>query len=71
MLRRMTRRMADGTATRSAPRPQAVRGRTVCITEGTGLVHFSYQSGTRVLWPAILPGPRAAAAIEDLPALYP
>ena len=71
LLWRMNRRMANGTKVFGAPRPQELRGRTVFITEGLGQVHYYYQSGTRVLWLAVPPGPHTGAAIEALLALYP
>lgn len=71
LLWRMNRRLANGTRVFSAPRPQELRGRTVFVTEGLGQVHYYYQSGTRVLWLGIPPGPHAGAGVEALLALYP
>ena len=71
LLWRMNRRMANGTKVFSAPRLQELRGRTVFVTEGLGQVHYYYQSGTRVLWLGVPPGPHTGAAIEALLELYP
>ena len=68
---RMNRRMANGTEVFSAPRPQEIAGRSVFVTEGIGQIHYYYQSGTRVIWLAVPPGPHAGAAIEALLDLYP
>ncbi len=71
LLWRMNRRLANGTEVFSAPRPQEVRDRTVFVTGGTGQIHYYYQSGKRVLWLAVPPGPHAVAVIEALLAVYP
>lgn len=71
LLWRMNRRMAGGTELFDAPRTQEWRGRTVFVTEGLGQTHYYYQSGTRVLWVSVPPGPHTGAAIEALLDLYP
>jgi len=68
---RMNRRMANGTEVFSTPRLQQIAGRSVFVTEGIGQIHYYYQSGARVIWLAVPPGPHAAAAIEALLDLYP
>ena len=68
---RMNRRMANGTQVFSTPRPQEVGGRPVFVTEGIGQVHYYYQSGARVIWLAVPPGPHAGSAVEALLRLYP
>lgn len=68
---RMNRRMANGTEVFSTPRLQEIAGRSVFVTEGIGQIHYYYQSGARVIWLAVPPGPHAAAAIEALLDLYP
>src|SRR3990170_5746824 len=65
-------RYEDGTTLWiSAPRPQELRGRPVFVTQGAGQVHYYYQSGTRVLWLGVPPGPHTGAAIEAVLELYP
>ena len=71
LLWRMNRRMANGTKVFKAPRLQELRGRTVFVTEGLGQVHYYYQSGTRLLWLGVPPGPHIGTAIEALLELYP
>ena len=68
---RMNRRIANGTEVFSAPRPQEIAGRSVFVTEGIGQIHYYYQSGARLIWLAVPPGPHAGAAIEALLDLYP
>src|SRR3989337_1468344 len=68
---RMNRRMANGTEVFSTPRLQEIAGRSVFVTEGIGQIHYYYQSGARVIWLAVPPGPHAAATIEALLDLYP
>lgn len=68
---RMNRRMANGTEVFSAPRLQEIAERSVFVTEGIGQIHYYYQSGARVIWLAVPPGPHAAATIEALLHLYP
>ncbi len=67
----MSRRMGGGTEVFSAPRPLEVGGRSVFVTEGLGQVHYYYQSGSRIIWLATPPGPRADAVLQAMLELYP
>jgi hypothetical protein len=71
LLWRMNRRMAGGTEVFSAPRPQQVGERSVFSTEGIGQIHYYYQSGARVIWLAVPPGPHASSSLEGLLKAYP